>query len=376
MIYNDFKGEKISALGLGCMRFPTKEDGKTVDEEKTREIVAYAMAHGINYYDTAWGYHYGQSEPLMGRLLSAYPRKSFFLTSKFPGYDLSNMGKVKEIFEAQIERCRVDYFDFYLFHSVTEENIGPYLDEKNGIYDYLVEQKKKGKIRHLGFSTHGTLATIKRFLDAYGAELEFCQLQVNWLDWKFQNAKEKIKLVKSYGIPVFVMEPVRGGRICTLSDEHEAILREVAPERTLPEWAFRFIQGIPEVTVTLSGMSNLDQLRENIATFSEKKLLNKEEYAALERVADEIIASKMLPCTGCEYCMSKCPKKLEIPRLIKLYNDSTSSGMTSTLKLELKDESKEKLPSACIACGACEAVCPQGIEISKMMKKLSDRLDK
>ncbi len=374
MIYNEFKGKKISALGLGCMRFPTCGESKEIDLKKTKEMIAYAMKRGINYYDTAWGYHEGRSEPAIGEILSEYPRESFYLASKFPGYDLSNMSKVEEIFTKQLERCRVDYFDFYLFHSVTEENIGEYLNPKNNIYNYLIEQKKQGRIKHLGFSTHGTLATIKRFLDSYGAELEFCQLQINWLDWTFQHAREKVELVKSYGIPVFVMEPVRGGRLCRLDEEHEKRLKELAPERTMPEWAFRFIQGIPEVTLTLSGMSNMEQLKENIRTFDEKILLTQKELEALSDIAAEIVAKNTLPCTTCRYCTSKCPMELDIPYLIDLYNDGTSTGMTSTAKMALKDTPEEKRPTACVGCRACEAVCPQGIKISEMMTHLADRL--
>jgi predicted aldo/keto reductase-like oxidoreductase len=173
MIYKAFQGEHLSALGLGAMRLPTAADG-SIDKTATAEMVAYAMQNGVNYYDTAWGYHNGQSEPVMGEILSAYPRDSFKLASKFPGYDLSNMGKVKEIFEKQLERCRVDYFDFYMFHNVCEMNLDGYLDPANGIYDYLIQQKANGRIRHLGFSTHAALPGMRRFLEAYGKDMEFC----------------------------------------------------------------------------------------------------------------------------------------------------------------------------------------------------------
>ena len=376
MLYYDFKGEKISTLGLGCMRFPTKGEEKEIDIEKTEERIRIAMEGGVNYYDTAWGYHSGASEPVMGELLSKYPRDSFYLASKFPGYDLSNMKKVEEIFESQLKRCRVDYFDFYLFHSVTEENIDEYLNPENHIYDYLFEQKRRGRIRHLGFSTHGTIETIKRFLDAFSGELEFCQLQVNWLDWTFQHAKEKIELVKSYGLPVFVMEPVRGGRLCKLDSEHENKLLSASPERSLPELAFRFIQGIPEVALTLSGMSNLEQLSENIKIFGEKKPLSASESKVLSEVADEIIRSKRLPCTACHYCTAKCPIGLDIPGMIDLFNESTSTGMMAAAKQVLSAIPTEKYPTACIGCRACEAVCPQGIKISEMMSKFVRRLER
>ena len=212
MIYKDYQGIKLSALGMGTMRLPLIDgDDTKIDEAAAKEMTAYAMEKGINYYDTAWGYHGGNSELVMGRILKEYPRDSFYLATKFPGYDLSNMPKVKEIFEKQLEKCQVDYFDFYLFHNVCEMNIDEYLNEKHGIYDYLMEQKKNGRIKHLGFSAHGSYDVMKRFLEKYGDAMEFGQIQLNYLDWTFQEAKEKVELLKEYHIPVWVMEPVRGG---------------------------------------------------------------------------------------------------------------------------------------------------------------------
>ena len=377
MIYNDFKGIKLSALGMGCMRFPCVDgDNNKVNIDTTRKMVAYAIEQGINYFDTAWIYHGGQSERVIGEILSEYPRDSFYLADKFPGYDLSMMGKVREVFETQLERCKVDYFDFYLFHNVCEKNIDGYLDPKYGIFDYLIEQKKNGRIKHLGFSTHGSLNTIKRFLDAYGGDIEFCQIQINWLDWHFQNAKAKVELVASYGIPVWVMEPVRGGRIAKLEPEYEAKLKALRPDATVPEWAFRFLQSIPEITVTLSGMSNFEQLRENIATYDKFDKLTDAEMAALFEIADAMISKTALPCTACRYCTDHCPQGLDIPRLIELYNEHVYSngGFLSELGLEAIDVSKH--PSACIGCRACEQVCPQGIKISEMMRDFADRLSK
>lgn len=208
MIYKDFQGMKLSALGLGAMRLPLIEGGSDadIDEKAAEEMIDYAMKQGINYYDTAFGYHNGQSEIVTGRILGNYPRDSYYLATKFPGYDLSNMGKVEEIFEEQIRKCGVEYFDFYLFHNVYEKNIDPYLDEKNGILKYLLQQKENGRIRHLGFSCHGRYDTLKRFLDAYGEHMEFCQIQLNYLDWKLQDAKAKVELLNERKIPIWVME--------------------------------------------------------------------------------------------------------------------------------------------------------------------------
>ena len=267
MIYETFQELKLSALGMGCMRLPQGDAYADINVPEVKRMVALAMEKGVNYYDTAWGYHDGNSERVMGEVLSAYPRENFYLATKFPGYDLSNMGKVKEIFEEQLERCRVDYFDFYLFHNVCEMNIEQYLDPKYGIFEYLMEQKKNGRIRHLGFSVHGNLETMQRFLDAYGKDMEFCQIQLNWLDWTLQDAKAKVELLNERNIPVWVMEPVRGGRLCKLDEKDEAALKSLRPDAGIPEWGFRFLQGIPGVTMVLSGMSSTQQMQENVRTF-------------------------------------------------------------------------------------------------------------
>lgn len=375
MIYKSFKDLKLSALGLGCMRLPTvNNDCNNIDEQKTAEMVDYAIKNGINYFDTAWIYHGGQSETVIGKILKNYPRESFYLASKFPGFDLANINKVEEIFEKQLEKCQVEYFDFYLFHNLCELNVEQYLDEKYRIYDYLMQQKRAGRIRHLGVSTHGTLETMKRFLDKYGKDMEFCQLQVNWLDWDFQNAKEKIELVTSYGIPVWVMEPVRGGSLCNLAPKYAQKLNSFAPDRTFAEWAFRFLQSVPEVTVTLSGMSNFEQLKENVEIFSQDKPLDESERALLFDIAYEMTHNNTLPCTACKYCTTKCPKELNIPWLIELYNEHTYSDGGFIAPMAMESLSDDKKPSACIGCGACERVCPQNLKISEMMKDFAGKI--
>ena len=322
MTYKKFQDLNLSALGMGAMRLPMT-DGE-IDFPAVEKMVAYAMEHGINYYDTAWGYHDGKSETVMGRALAKYPREKFFLATKFPGYDLSNMPKVKEIFEQQLEKCGVDFFDFYLFHNVCEMNIDAYLNREYGIYEYLIEQKRNGKIRHLGFSAHGSCEVIKRFLDAYGKDMEFCQIQLNYIDWSFQDAKAKIELLDSYHIPVWVMEPLRGGKLAKLPENDMAKLKAFRPEEA-PAWAFRFLQSIPSVTVTLSGMSNLEQLMDNVRTFETDKPLSKEEMDTLLSIADGML-NGTLPCTACRYCTTHCPKGLDIPTLLDLYNEHSFTG--------------------------------------------------
>ena len=372
MIYKSFQGEQLSALGLGAMRLPTTPDGH-IDEAKSAEMVAYAMEKGVNYYDTAWGYHNGESEPMMGKLLSAYPRESFKLASKFPGYDLSNMGKVEEIFEKQLERCRVSYFDFYLFHNVCEMNIDGYLDPANGIYDYLIKQRDAGRIRHLGFSTHANVEGLKEFLDIAGDDMEFCQIQLNYLDWTLQNARGKYDLLTKRGIPVWVMEPLRGGKLANVGGEHAKALSAIRPEENTVALAFRFLQGIPDVTVTLSGMSNMQQLVENIATYESDKPLNGAEFDRVLEIASDMLKN-VVPCTNCRYCVEYCPQGLDIPRLIKLYNEHAFTGGGFIAPMALSRVEADKQPSACVGCRSCEAVCPQQIKISEVMADFTRRL--
>ncbi len=376
MIYRDFRGIKLSALGFGSMRLPVRGEYSDIDEEQTAEMVDYAIGHGVNYFDTAWGYHDGESENVMGKILSRYPRDSWYLATKFPGYDLANMGKTEQIFEAQLKKCRVDHFDFYLFHNVCEMNIDAYLDdEKYGTYTYLKKQKVNGRIKHLGFSAHGDLDVMRRFLEKYGKDMEFCQLQINWFDWKFQKAKEKVDMLREYGIPVWVMEPLRGGRLVNLGEEDEAKLRAVRPDESIPAWSFRFLQTIPDVKVTLSGMSDLEQIKANIATFEQDRPLDEKELAVLGGIADEMIAQSALPCTACRYCTSHCPRHLDIPQLIKLYNEHRFTGGGFIAPMVLGTMPKDKWPSACVGCRSCERVCPQGIKISEMMKDFSKRIE-
>lgn len=375
MIYKKFQDLELSALGLGAMRLPVIDgDDAKIDEETTAKMVEYAMNNGINYYDTAWGYHDGNSETVMGKVLSKYPREKFYIATKFPGYDLANMNKVEEIFEKQLEKCNVEYFDFYLFHNVCEMNIDAYLDEKYGIYEYLYKQKENGRIKHLGFSAHGSCDVMKRFLDKYGKQMEFCQLQINYLDWTFQDAKAKVDLLNEWNIPVWVMEPLRGGKLAELSKEHTDTLKELRPQETVPAWAFRFLQSIPNVTMILSGMSNEQQLKENIETFGVESPLNENEMKALMSIVADMLGKKTLPCTACRYCVSHCPKGLDIPSLLSLYNEHCFTEGGFLAPMALMAVPNEKQPSACVGCRSCEKVCPQQIKVSEAMKDFVQKM--
>ena len=372
MINRDFQGMKLSGLGFGAMRLPVVGgDDSHIDKEQTFRMVDEAMAAGINYYDTAWGYHGGNSELVLGKALAKYPRETFYLADKFPGYDLSNMPRVKEIFEKQLEKTGAEYFDFYLFHNVCEMNINQYLDPKFGILDYLLDQKKSGRIRHLGFSCHGEMDVLTRFLNAYGEHMEFCQIQLNYLDWEFQHGKEKVALLNEWKIPVWVMEPLRGGKLAKLNGSMEQELKALRPDEEIPAWAFRFLQSIPGVTMILSGMSDLQQLRSNLCTFETDNPLNEEEMAGLMRVSAEMQSRKSIPCTACHYCVSHCPQGLDIPRLIALYNEHVltveDGGMAFIAPMALMAIPEDKRPVSCLHCRSCEQVCPQQIQISAFM---------
>ena len=377
MIYRTFQDTQLSMLGFGAMRLPILDgDDAKIDEKKALAMVDRAIHAGVNYFDTAWGYHAGNSETVLGKALSKYPRSAYYLADKFPGYDLSNFGKHKTIFAEQLKKCQVDHFDFYLCHNVCELNIDAYLDEnKYHTLSFLKEQKKNGRIRHLGFSAHGNLETIERFLDAYGDDMEFCQLQINWLDWDFQNAKEKVELLKKHSLPIWVMEPLRGGKLANLAAPYAEKLRELRPEEEIPAWSFRFLQAIPEVTVVLSGMSDEQQLMSNLNTFAAEKPLNAEEKQTLFTIAKDMTEKTSVPCTACRYCTTHCPQGLNIPYLLELYNEHTFTQTGAFIApMALSALPADKQPSACLHCRSCEKVCPQQIKISEILSDFASRL--
>jgi len=373
MITKQFQNKRLPLLGFGTMRLPLNTDG-SIDEAQVAGMTRYAMEHGVNYFDTAYPYHNGDSERVMGRILSEYPRDSYYLATKYPGHQLISTGyNPAEIFEKQLEKCGVEYFDFYLLHNVYEKSMETYLDPRWGIIDYFKEQKRQGRIKHLGFSTHARTNCLKEFLDLYGADMEFCQIQLNYLDWTLQDAKEKYDLLTEYNIPVWVMEPVRGGKLAKLDAETESRLKALRPDESVAAWGFRFLQGLPNVTMILSGMSNMKQMQDNIKTFSEEKPLTGEEQALLLDIAEGMKDS--VPCTACRYCVDGCPMGLDIPTFLATYNELRIAPSTNAvMHIEFTEESKK--PSACIACGKCTRICPQNIDIPGALKDLSDKISK
>ena len=372
MYYKEFQGKRLSALGFGAMRLPTNADG-SVNEELTEKMVALAFENGVNYFDTAYPYHCGMSERIMGKILSKYPRDSFYLANKFPGHQIQASYDPAAIFEEQLRRCRVDHFDFYLLHNVYENSFRTYLDPKWGILEYLREQKRLGRIRHLGFSSHARPDFLEKILDTIGDDLDFCLIQLNYLDWTLQEAKKKYELLTERGIPVWVMEPVRGGKLAKLSDADEAKLKAIRPEQSVASWGFRFLQGLDNVTVTLSGMSDLSHVKDNLATYAARQPLSEGERELVFEIAEGMKNS--IPCTACRYCCDGCPMGLDIPMLLSVCNDLRFAPVVNTgMLVEFLPEDKK--PSACIACGKCTRICPQGIDIPGVMAELAGRLDK
>ena len=370
MKYRAACGEKVSALGFGTMRLPLLEGG-AIDQEQVEKMTDYAMEHGVTYYDTAYPYHNGLSELAIGKALAKYPRESFLLADKFPGHQHMKKYDCEGIFNEQLEKCGVDYFDFYLYHNVCENSYATYTNEAYGIRDFFIEQKKLGKIRHLGLSTHARAENLEKMLDIFGDAIEFCQIQLNYMDWDLQEAKKKVEILRKRNLPIIPMEPVRGGKLADLGEENNAVLKSMRPDESVASWAFRWLQEIPEVAIVLSGMSNFDQMKENVETFSSGEPLSEEEWNKVLEIADSMKVGA--PCTACRYCCDGCPMGLDIPMLIKGYNDMKfQSGLAVPMQMDALPESER--PESCIGCGACAAVCPQQIEIPEIMKEFSQML--
>ncbi len=376
MIYTQFSSNELSMLGMGFMRLPFKNGNYAdVDFDKSEQLVYHAIEKGINYFDTAWEYAGSNSEVILGNTLKKYPRSSFYLATKFPGYDLDNFDKAEEIFDQQLERLQTDYIDFYLLHNVCELNLHHYLNnEKYGIVEMLLEKKRNVQIKHLGFSTHARPKVLKSFLNVYGKDMEFAQIQLNCFDWEFQNAKEKVEILKEYNLPIWVMEPLRGGSLCRFDKQTEEKMLNASKGNSISSWSFRFLQSIPEVKLILSGMSTIEQIDENTKCFEMHSPLSSDEQKVLNEVVNNMLSKKIVPCTKCKYCIEHCPMDLDIPRFVEMFNEQTYSNGGFIVPMELEAMEEQKLPSHCIHCKKCEAVCPQNIKITKINDELSKLL--
>ena len=389
MLYKPFKDLMLSHLGMGNMRLPTVGERGPIDEQKAREVIEYAYEHGVNYFDTAFRYHEGESERFSGKVLGQYPRDTWNLASKFPGHMLRRDGNrlvftgfgenrleyydsVQQIFQMQLEKCGVDYFDFFLLHGLNESSYEMYSDPEVGIIPYLQSQQKAGRIRHFGFSSHARPESIDKYLTQWKDVFEIVQIQINYLDWTLQNAKEKYEIITRHGLQVIAMEPVRGGRLASLPADAEAMLRAVRPKDSPAAWALRFLQGLPGMLVILSGMSALEQVVENVDLFAKEDPVNEEEKALLEEVVRTM--TNLVPCTACHYCYESCPQSLDIAKLISMYNEAKHDGRLFGISSALDTLGEDKKPSACLACGECAKLCPQEIDIPGVMKQFADMI--
>ncbi|MDR1794648.1 MAG: aldo/keto reductase [Erysipelotrichaceae bacterium] len=386
MKYRKFQELSLSRLGLGCMRLPTVGENGPIDKELAEAMIDRAIAGGINYFDTAYRYQNGESELVTGAALKKHPRDSFYLATKFPGHQMQKEGDrirfvgylaglpektPQEVFEDQLQKCQVDYFDFYLLHNLNEVSYPLYSDPELGIIDYFLSEKKAGRIKHLGFSAHGPADLIDRFLTEFPV-FEFVQIQLNYLDWQLQDAKGRYEVIRSHGIPVWVMEPVRGGKLIEIPPQAKKALQEVNPDDSFAKWCFRWLEGKEDAALILSGMSTMAQLEENLALFDDLKVLNPLEEQAIDRAIAAMV--NLVPCTGCRYCVEDCPAQLEIPRLITLYNEFTNDDHFATF-----DSVKalgDKGPSACLNCHSCERICPQAIHIPEVLADFVKRIEK
>lgn len=366
MLMNEYKqtGLKVSGLGMGCMRLPQNEDG-SIDYEAGFAMVDYALAHGINYFDTAYGYHGGKSEGFVGAALKRHPRESFLLASKMPGWMVKEYADVERIFQEQLDRCQVEYFDFYLCHALSASGLEIY--DKVEILPFLNRMRKEGKIRRLGFSFHDSPEVLKRICAMN--DWDFAQLQLNYLDWIAQDAKGQYEILTERGIPCVVMEPVRGGALAQLSPDASALLKDARPADSTASWAIRFAASLPNVLTVLSGMSNMEQMEDNVKTMSDFQPLSEAERETLMKALELYRANATIPCTGCRYCMD-CPAGVDIPGVFKAYNHYgiERNGQKFLEEYKALEGCQADL---CVSCGACQRVCPQAIHIPDRMKEIA-----
>lgn len=372
--FKDIDGA-VSLLGFGLMRLPTRSsDKKDIDLATGRRMVDTAIAAGVNYFDTAWVYHEGASESFAGEVLSGHPRGSYHLATKMPPWVLSSKEDLERIFTEQLRKCRVEHFDFYLLHNIGGKTYDAVLEYD--VYEFLRKKKEAGYIRYLGFSVHDTTAHVARIVNE--GEWDFGQLQVNYLDWEDLDAKGQYALLAERGIPVVVMEPLRGGALADLPEAAAKILRRADPEASQASWALRYAASLPGVLTVLSGMSTLGQVEDNLRTMTHFRPLSETERALLAEVATSYRSSGTVPCTGCRYCMD-CPTGVDIPRVFSLYNHyrkvrSSNPGLAEIVlsNTYYRALNKRERAESCIACGKCVPLCPQGIDIPKAMKEIAD----
>lgn len=360
-------GKKISLLGLGCMRFPKiSPDKEAIDYEKAQEIVDYAYTHGVNYFDTAYVYHGGDSEVFIGKALKKYPRESYNLATKMPVWLAKNQEDLERLFQEQLDRCGVDYFDFYLCHAMNAQRLEDCLSI--GVFDFVKKKKDAGKIRHMGFSFHDAPAVLEEICNAFDG-WDFAQIQLNYLDWTMQDAKSQYEILERHGIPCVVMEPVRGGTLASPCDAANKLFQQAEPDKSIASWAIRYAASLPNVLTVLSGMSTMEQVEDNVKTMTDFQPITEEEYRIIDRAVEAYRQKDTVPCTGCRYCMD-CPFGVDIPGVFKVYNHYAVEKDKELFLKEMEQFSPASGPEHCVACGNCMKHCPQSIQIPEHMKEI------
>jgi predicted aldo/keto reductase-like oxidoreductase len=365
----DSLGADVSLLGFGCMRFPLiQNDPGKIDYPRAQKMIDRALEGGVNYFDTAWPYHEKHSEVFVGEALSKYPRDRYFLASKMPTWETfaSPRENMETIFSEQLRKCRVDYFDFYLVHSLNTEHLKKCRDYQ--MYEFLKKKKDEGRIRRLGFSFHANSEVLEEVVTSY--DWDFAQIQLNYLDWEVLNAKGLYEYLTRKHIPVIVMEPVRGGALATLNETAAGLLKKADPQASISSWAIRFAASLPNVMTVLSGMSTLEQVEDNLKTLSAFKPLDEGEYNVIHQAIAAYRASGTIPCTGCRYC-TDCPQGVAIPRIFSHYNiyqiDKNRGGFNTNYGSLLAHEKAHN----CVGCGLCMTHCPQEIKIPDSLKEIA-----
>ncbi len=360
-----------SLLGFGCMRFPKlSETELAIDETVSEQMIDESIKRGVNYFDTAYPYHHGLSETFIGKVLQKYPRDRFYLANKMPGWKVKTVEDAKEIFFEQLKKCQVEYFDYYLCHALSKDNFEVY--KQPGIMDFLYKMKQEGKIRHLGFSFHDTPAVLKDIIQAY--DWDFVQLQINYLDWDYQDAQQQYEIVKNHGIPCIVMEPVRGGTLATLCEASRKVLKDARPDMSVASWAIRYAASLDNVMVVLSGMSNMEQTLDNINTLSDFKPVDAKDQKIIDKALRLFLENNTIPCTDCKYCLP-CPEGLDIPGLFTIYNDYLLSKFAARFIHQYEQLKETRRANHCIACGACTRHCPQNIDIPAKMAAIEEKYE-